>query len=180
MDYPALKIASGFPRDVNGNVRNWGNFSDYQTGSNFALYDEDMMADANTFENFLEFALLEGWANKTLQEYFDNPPQTYRNKDKFLTYFLAPYLSIINGYGAALMDQTTFADIDPLFLKIPFLKTPLGSFTKPASAGRDSRKAPNPGCRQCVIWLKTIDRQKYYSTQKSVPSGPTRQPPRLP
>ena len=130
-DYNTLKIACAFPRDPNGNLVNWGNFPDYQQGPSFALYDEDMKYDANVFQNFLEFAVFEGWANKTLKEYFDNPPQVYKNKQRFIDFFLAPYLSIINGYGAALMSETTFVDIIPLFATIPFENTPLGSFTQP-------------------------------------------------
>ncbi len=130
-NYNSLRIACAFPRNAQGNPVNWGNFPAYQTGPNFALYTEDMKYDANVFQNFLEFAIFEGWGQKTLKEYFDNPPQTYRNKDQFVNFFLAPYLSIINGYGAALMDQTLIVEIIPLFATIPFEVTPLGSFTKP-------------------------------------------------
>lgn len=130
-DYDSLKIACGFPRNAQNQLVNWGNFPAYQTGANFALYDADMKADANTFQNFLEFAVFEGWGQKTLQEYFDNPPQTYINKDKFINFFLAPYLSIINGYGAALMNQTLIVEMVPLFANVVIEKSPLGSFTQP-------------------------------------------------
>lgn len=130
-NYNSLKIACGFPRNAQNQPVNWGNFPAYQTRPNFALYTEDMKYDANVFQNFLEFAIFEGWGQKTLQEYFDNPPQTYRNKQQFIDFFLAPYLSIINGYGAALMDQTLIVEIIPLFATIPFEVTPLGSFTQP-------------------------------------------------
>ncbi len=130
-EYEALDIACAFPRDAQNNPVNWGNFPAYQTGSQFALFNEDMRYDANVFQNFLEVAIFEGWGGKTLQDYFNTPPQTYRNQQQFVDFFLAPYLSIINGYGAALMDQTLIEEIIPLFAAIPFEKTPLGSFTQP-------------------------------------------------
>lgn len=130
-DYDSLKIACAFPRNTQNQPVNWGNFPEYQAGPSFALYDADMKADANTFQNFLEFALVEGWGEKTLKDYFDNPPQNYINKDKFVTFFLAPYLSIINGYGAALMDQTLIVEVIPLFANFVIEKSPLGSFTQP-------------------------------------------------
>jgi hypothetical protein len=134
-EYDSLKVAASFPRDINNNPMNWGNFPDYQPGggnNNFALFDADMMYDCQLFQAFLEISVLE-WANTTLKEFFKSPPPplVFKNKQRFLDYFLKPYLSIINGYGSALMDTTTMADLFPLFAKIPFENTPLGSFTKP-------------------------------------------------
>jgi hypothetical protein len=125
----ALTIGCAYPRQ-NGQPWNWGNFPDYQQGGNYALYDMGQ-ADARTFQNFLEVALAEGWATHPIADYFDNPTHPYQNKDLFVDYFLWPYLSIINGYGAALMKETIFSDLIPLFMRIPFVKTPLGSFTEP-------------------------------------------------
>ena len=137
-DYDSLKIACAFPPDKNGNPLNWGNFTDYQQGENFALYTADVKSDIQTFQNFVEVSLLEGWGNKTLQEYFNAPPTPYKNQQLFIDYILAPYLSIINGYGASLLDQTTFIDLFPLFSKLPLpqswgFPTPLGSFANPGT-----------------------------------------------
>ena len=134
-EYDQLKIACAFPPE-NNNPLNWGNFPDYQQGPNFALYSEDMQFDAGAFQAFIEISLLEGWGNKTLAEYFASPPTAYRNQQQFINYILAPYLSIINGYGASLLDQTTFIDMFPLFATLPLpqswgFPTPLGSFTNP-------------------------------------------------
>jgi len=134
-DYPALKIACAFP--PNGSTSwNWGNFSDYQQGSDFVLYSADVMADIQTFQDFIEISLVAGWGKKTLQEYFDLNSASYKNPDLFINYILSPYLSIINGYGAALLDQTIFLDVFPLFSKLPLpqswgFPTPLGSFSNP-------------------------------------------------
>src|SRR6266498_1502683 len=114
-DYPALKIACAFPRDANNHPMNWGNFSDYQQGPNFALYSADMRYDIQKFQDFIEICLIEGWGNKTLDEYFQENRASYRNPDFFINYILSPYLSIINGYGDALMDDTIFVDLFPLF-----------------------------------------------------------------
>jgi len=139
-DYDSLKIACAFPRDTNNKMLNWGNFPNYQLyptnpqDPRFQLYDADMMADAKTFQDFLEISITE-WATVTLTDFFKNPPLgiVFKNKDKFVNYFLKPYLSIMNGYGNALMGETILADLFPLFAYIPFEKTPQGSFTKPGT-----------------------------------------------
>ncbi|HLO27567.1 MAG TPA: hypothetical protein VK249_00435, partial [Anaerolineales bacterium] len=63
-------------------------------------------------------------------------PSVFKHSKHWVNYFLKPYLSIINGYGAALMHETIFGDLFPLFTKFPLpgswkLPTPLGSFTDP-------------------------------------------------
>jgi hypothetical protein len=139
-DYDSLKIACSFPRDANNKMLNWGNFPNYQLyptdpqNPQFQLFDKDMMSDCKMFQDFLEISITE-WANVTLTDFFKNPPlnMVFKNKDKFVNYFLKPYLSIINGYGNALMDSTTLADLFPLFAYIPLEKTPQGSFTKPGT-----------------------------------------------
>ncbi|MBI2757882.1 MAG: FAD-dependent oxidoreductase [Chloroflexi bacterium] len=136
-DYNQLQIAAAFPRDANNNMQNWGNFPDYQTGPQFStLYNQDMQFDIGAFQTFIEVSLAMGWATKSLADYFANPPTRYSNQQQFINYLLAPYLSIINGYGAALLDQTTFVDLFPLFAKLPLphswgTPTPLGSFSNP-------------------------------------------------
>ncbi len=134
-DYKELTIACAFPQSGNGQPMNWGNFAPYQSGSDFGLYDQGR-EDCLLFQAFLELCIPAGWANTTLQEFFDSPPIKLNNPELFSNYFLKPYLSVINGYGAALMDQTTFGDLFPLFATLPLpkawgLPTPLGAFTKP-------------------------------------------------
>ena len=139
-DYESLKIACAFPR-LNGKPMNWGNFPEYQQGPNFALYNSDMKLDIIEFQAFIETCLLDGWGMKTLETYFfTEPPKLsyYLNKMDFVNYILSPYLSIINGYGNALLDQTTFIDMFPLFATLPLPKswnfpTPLGSFSQPGT-----------------------------------------------
>ena len=140
-NYDSLKVAASFPRDAQNNMRNWGNFPAYQPGANnpnssqFALFDAEMMFDCQMFQDFLEIAIAPEWANVTLTDFFKNPPlgMVFKNQARFIDYFLKPYLSIINGYGNALMDSTILADLWPLFAYIPLEKTPQGSFTKPGT-----------------------------------------------
>lgn len=140
-NYDALKIACAFPRDAQNNLLNWGNFPDYQPGSNnpnssrFALFDADMLFDCQMFQDFLEVAIAPEFATMTLTDFFKSlpPGMVFKNQQRFLDYFLKPYLSIINGYGRALMDSTILADLWPLFAYIPLEKTPQGSFTKPGT-----------------------------------------------
>ncbi len=130
--YDSLKVACGFPR-LAGALQNWGNFSDYQSGSNFAMYTPAMLRDAQRFQMFIDTSLLEGWGSKTLAQYFASLTVPYENQSDFLNFFLFPYLSIINGYGAALDDQVTFDDLVPLFANLPGTYPGLGSFTEPGT-----------------------------------------------
>jgi len=66
------------------------------------MYTPAMYRNAQLFQSFMDAALLEGWGDKTLQWYFDNENVKYQDQAAFLSYFIYPYLSIINGYGAAL------------------------------------------------------------------------------
>ena len=130
--YDSLKVGCGFPRR-GGQPQNWGNFGAYRTGPNFAMYTPVMYRNAQRFQTFMDIALLEGYADKTLQWYFDNEPIKYEDQTAFLDYFIYPYLSIINGYGAALADQVTFEDLVPLFANFPPKYPGLGSFTLPGA-----------------------------------------------
>ena len=138
-DYNELQIACAFPPDAQGNPQNWGNFPAYQSGSQFSqLYNSNMQQDIGEFQAFIELSGPLGWGKKSLQDFFDNPPPSVQlqNPDQFVNYFVAPYMSIINGYGAALLDQTLFFELIPLFATLPLPKswgfpTPLGSFSKP-------------------------------------------------
>ncbi|WKZ49408.1 MAG: NAD(P)-binding protein [Anaerolineales bacterium] len=137
-DYNSLKISAAFPR-LNGQPMNWGNFPAYQQGPNFTLYDDDMKFDIAAFQDFIEAELFVDWQMKTLQEFFfPNPPIPFLNKTDFINYILSPYMSIINGYGSALLNDTIFLDLFPLFATLPLpqswgFPTPLGSFSKPGT-----------------------------------------------
>jgi hypothetical protein len=73
---------------------------------------------------------------ESLASFFKSPPASFKKPERWVNYFLKPYLSIINGYGAALMPETVFGDLFPLFTKFPLPKswkmpTPLGNFNQP-------------------------------------------------
>jgi hypothetical protein len=135
VDYDQLQVACAFPR-LDGQPRNWGNFDAYRGGTTFAMYTEAMYGDAQRFQDFIDGALFEGWGSKTVAEYFSSLKIPYEQQDDFLNYFLFPYLSIINGYGASLSDQVTFDDLVPLFAHVPGIWPGLGSFTHPGSGYR--------------------------------------------
>ncbi len=130
--YDSLKVACGFPR-LNGAPQNWGNFDAYRTGADFALYTPAMYRNAQRFQDTIDIALVDGDGSKTVAEYFGGLAVPYENQDQFLDYFIYPYLSIINGYGASLSDQVTMDDLVPLFANIPGRFPGLGSFTAPGS-----------------------------------------------
>jgi predicted NAD/FAD-binding protein len=130
--YDSLKVACAFP-PRQGQPQNWGNFPAYQSGPNFALYTPAMFRNAQRFQAFMDVALFEGYGSKTLKDYFDNLTVKYENQEDFLAYFIYPYLSIINGYGASLADQVTFEDLVPLFANLPPRYPGLGSFTTPGA-----------------------------------------------
>jgi len=134
-DYDQLKVACAFP-PLDGEPRNWGNFDAYRGGTTFAMYTDVMYRNAQRFQDFVDAALLEGWGSKTVAEYFGSLQIPYEQQPEFLQYFLFPYLSIINGYGASLSDQVTFDDLVPLFAHVPGLWPGLGSFTHPGSGYR--------------------------------------------
>ncbi len=129
-DFDDLKVACAFP-DSEGQPQNWGNFPEYQTGPLFTMYNDKVAADSERFRRFMEIGAFEGWFSKSLKEYFAEHGSEYEDERYFVHYFLWPYLSIINGYGAALMGETTIGDLIPFFAKIPLLPTPLGSVTVP-------------------------------------------------
>ena len=133
--YDQLKVACAFPC-LNGAPQNWGNFPDYQSGSNFAMYTPAMLANAQRFQAFVDTALFEGWGSKSIADYFNSLTTPYTNQSDFLNYFIYPYLSIINGYGAALDTQVTFDDFVPLFANLPPRWPGLGSFTEPGAGYR--------------------------------------------
>jgi predicted NAD/FAD-binding protein len=129
-EFDSLRLACGFP-DRDGKAMNWANFDAYQNPATFSMYTEAMRRNATTFQDFTEVALLTS-AKESLSDYFANQGLQYGSEQDcqdFLNYFMYPYLSIINGYGASLMDEMLFADIAPLFMKVPLNTGPLASFT---------------------------------------------------
>jgi predicted NAD/FAD-binding protein len=130
--FDSLKVACGFPR-LNGALQNWGNFDAYRTPPDFAMFTPVMYRNAQRFQLSIDAALLDGEGSKTIAEYFSGLEVPYEDQDQFLSYFIYPYLSIINGYGASLADQVTMDDLLPLFANIPGKYPGLGSFTSPGS-----------------------------------------------
>lgn len=133
-DYNDLKIACAFPR-LDGKYMNWGNFPEYQKGEKFQLATTAMEAEGEAFMKAVGGSIF-GRMGETLESFFKSPPSSFKHPQHWVNYFLKPYLSIINGYGAALMGETVFGDLFPLFTKFPLpkawgLPTPLGSFTSP-------------------------------------------------
>ena len=136
-DAGTLKLGCGFPRDAQGNQQNWGNFPQYQQGSQFALWNKPgMAADCAELESFILVSPAVGYFEKTLGEYFNNPPHwmpAYQDLADFKYFFVDPYMSIINGYGSANLDQMMFAELFPLFGRFPFFEGPLASFSVPGN-----------------------------------------------
>lgn len=130
--YDSLKVACGFPR-LAGAQQSWGNFPAYQSGPAFGMYTQQMKNDALRFQQFVDDAIATGWGSKTIADYFNSLAIPYENQADFLNYFLYPYLSIINGYGAALDTVVTWDDLTPLFMNVPGKFPGLGSFTQPGS-----------------------------------------------
>ena len=99
MDPVPLKISCAFPPDhPGGPARYWGNFGPYQTTP---LYQQ-RAGDAGIFESLMK---AEPMYPTSLQVLLDAQKTLFGNYTVFETYFLDPYLSIMNGYGAALLDQ---------------------------------------------------------------------------
>ena len=134
--------------------RNWANFDAYQGDPLFSLYSPQMRANSHRFQEFLETAAIRGWAGKSVKDYFATGAGYGSPQDQqdWIDYFLWPYLSIINGYGAALMDQTLVGDLIPFFMSLPDVDTPLGSFTQP---GRGWQRFTN-GAQSWVAAMATI------------------------
>ena len=103
-DYNDLRIACAFPRE-DGKPMNWGNFPEYQQGENFQLFNQEMQAESAAFEKAVGRSIF-GSMGESLSTFFKSPPGSFKKPERWVNYFLKPYLSIINGYGAALMPET--------------------------------------------------------------------------
>lgn len=129
-----LTVSCGFPQR-NGQPMNWGNFPAYQTGPTFALYNEaGMIGDCENFQQFMG-SLFPGnlkAAGQSVQDWLAAPqPNPLTNTADFVAYFIDPYMTIINGYGAPKLDSVMLGDVMPLFAKMPFFDGPMGSLTTP-------------------------------------------------
>ncbi|HXE54651.1 MAG TPA: hypothetical protein VN541_16640, partial [Tepidisphaeraceae bacterium] len=99
MDPVPLKVSCAFPPDVAGGpARYWGNFPPYQTTP---LYQQ-RAADAGIFESLMKSQPLHP---TSLQVLLDAQESRFDDYMAFRNFFLDPYMSIMNGYGAALLDR---------------------------------------------------------------------------
>ena len=102
-----LDIACTFP-PVDGVTPYWGNFAAYQTSP---MYQKGAR-DCATFEALMKAHPL---ALELLSDFLDTHQSEFDDYQGFLTYFLDPYLSIMNGYGAALLDEVWVPEVAFLF-----------------------------------------------------------------
>ena len=102
-----LNISCAFP-PVNGTTPYWGNFPAYQ---GTPLY-RSRQADCVAFEKVLADAPL---PMDTLKEFLLARAGAFQDLEAFEQYFLDPYMSIMNGYGKALLSQVNVLEIAPIF-----------------------------------------------------------------
>ena len=111
-----LKIACVFPGEVKSTVQYWGNFGDYRN----TPLGQSGMPDAQVFQNLLKAKLSIGWEldlAETVHTLIQKNANLFTNGDPthFVTYFLDGYMSIMNGYGDALLTELLVGDLAPLF-----------------------------------------------------------------
>ena len=113
LDPVELKIACAFPDDQGGS-RYWGNFDAYQNTELYKLGEKDcatfeqLMKEVVQLKDLIEAAL-------TLEEFLEIHAEKFDDLDFFKQYFLDPYMSIVNGYGQALLSEVLVLDVIPLF-----------------------------------------------------------------
>lgn len=108
-----LKIACIYP-PKDGVDQYWGNFPEYQSTELF----ESGKHDAEVFAELVMPRLSASFAfelRDSLAKLLDNNVQEFANQKQFVTYFLDGYMSIMNGYGNALVNEVLVADIVPLW-----------------------------------------------------------------
>jgi hypothetical protein len=109
MDPVPLKVACAFPgTSTGGPAQYWGNFPDYQTTTLF----QQGAPDAGTFETLMK---IQPGMPVSLDTLLNAEQSLFTDFDTFETYFLDPYLSIMNGYGAALLGEVYVPEIGFLF-----------------------------------------------------------------
>lgn len=111
-----LRIACAFPGPEKGGVQYWGNFGNYRG----TPLGQSGMADAVVFQNLLKLKRGLGYElelAETVDTLIRKNAALFTNGDPthFVTYFLDGYMSIMNGYGDALLDQLLVGDLAPLF-----------------------------------------------------------------
>jgi hypothetical protein len=113
LDPVELRLACAFP-PVNGATPYWGNFVAYQDTE---LYSKGKR-DCVTFEALMQAKAIDHspleWL-ESLEHVLDVHQASFADLPFFEMYFLDPYMSIMNGYGAALLEKVILADIAPLF-----------------------------------------------------------------
>ena len=118
--------------------------------------------------------MFEGWFSKSLKEYFAEHGSEYEDEQYFVHYFLWPYLSIINGYGAALMGETTVGDLIPFFAKIPLPPRASGSVSVPGRAGTLHLRRGHVGAGHGFGGREPVHPHHHHqATARSPPSTPT-------
>jgi hypothetical protein len=109
MDDVPLKVSCAFPpTSPNGPAQYWGNFPGYNTTPLF----QQGSADAATFETLMK---VEPGLPVALDSLLGAENDLFKNFALFETYFLDPYMSIMNGYGAALLDEVYVPEVAFLF-----------------------------------------------------------------
>ena len=109
MDDVPLKVSCAFPpTSPNGPAQYWGNFPGYNTTPLF----QQGSADAATFETLMK---VEPGLPVALDSLLTAENDLFKNFALFETYFLDPYMSIMNGYGAALLDEVYVPEVAFLF-----------------------------------------------------------------
>jgi hypothetical protein len=130
LDPVSLRIACAFP-SVNGVHPYWGNYGTCQSTSLYA----SGATDCATFEQLLNAQHVAmndpfGWV-LSLQDLLESHRKDFDDLDRFEQFFLDPYMSIMNGYGAALLQEVLLADIAPLFdLKLASLTSETTGFAR--------------------------------------------------
>src|SRR2546428_4802123 len=101
-----LNISCAFPPV--GTTPYWGNFAAYQSTPLWQAGKADCMTFQTVLANQPE-------PTDTLDQFLQANAAKFKNLQSFETYFLDPYMSIMNGYGQALLDDVTVLEIAPLF-----------------------------------------------------------------
>ena len=119
---PLARVGGAANRAAAGNVyvastvQYWGNFGDYRN----TPLGQSGMPDAQVFQNLLKAKLSIGWEldlAETVHTLIQKNANLFTNGDPthFVTYFLDGYMSIMNGYGDALLTELLVGDLAPLF-----------------------------------------------------------------
>ncbi|MEM7141962.1 MAG: NAD(P)-binding protein [Actinomycetota bacterium] len=111
-----MKISCVFPGDGPEEFVYWGNFGSYlQTELAQGGHD-----DCQAFQDLLAAKLSLGWELsliETVDKLLQNNADQFTGGDPkhFITYFLDGYMSILNGYGNALLDELIVGDLAALW-----------------------------------------------------------------